>query len=390
MAVIKLTQLDGLYPGVLPRNLAPTAAQTSENLLARTNEFRPLLTDTTVATIGTSDPKSLFRLARKSDGSFNADMSTGWRMNANEVNYVKAQIDDSTTERTYYTFGDGSAPPRALDATGADRLLGVPAPTVKPAVTLVPKYTFTEELKQIESDQALQQAIQMVFDSATLALVGLAEALPIEGWLPQTDFSTEPEADRKVMRVFALNPSTKAVIDTYSDMLVTDTAWLFNPALGGYYGTAPVGYTLPAWATGHSLWWVITMRGFARAYDINTVSLKAAFKTINLPGTEGAQKLLTDGEAQILADRVALAFDKDEPEVKSLIDALKAKQSDAANAFNSAGMVALNRAVTDFYSRADVASSIASAKAAFAETIWRYAEMIGTATAAPFYQDPTN
>lgn len=389
MSMIKLTQLDGLYPSVLPRNLAPTAAQAAQNLLARTNEFRPLLTDTAVATVGTSNPKSLFRLARKADGTFNADMSTGWRVNASEVNYVKAQIDDSTTERTYYTFGDGSAPPRALDATGVDRQMGVPAPTVKPAVTLVPKYTFTQALKQTEQKQVLQEAIQMVLDASTPLLVGLADALPQEGWLPASDFSTEPDADRKVLRVFALDPTSKAVVDTYSDMPITETAWIFNPALGGYYGTKPVGYTLPAWATGHSLWWVVPMRGFARGYDINEVTLKAALQTLDLPGTEGAQKLMNLTEATQMATYISLLFDKDDPVVKSLIDAMRTKQTEVANAFNRAGVVALKQSVADFYLRPEIASSIANAKVTFAQAIWRYAEMIGTATAKPFYQAGT-
>jgi hypothetical protein len=303
------------------------------------------------------------------------------------VNYAKAQIDDSTTDRTYYTFGDGSAPPRALDALGGDRQMGVPAPTVKPAVTLVPKYTFTRDQKQIETAQALQQIYKMMADAAVLMRVGLADALPEVGWLAESDFSTAPDADRKVIRVFALNPATKAVIATYSDMPITETAWLFDPALGGYYATKPGGYTLPAWATGHTLWWAIPMRGFARAYDVNTAALTTSLQTVNMPGTQGLQKWVNATEAGTIAQRIYTVFDKDEPAVKNQIDAMRAKQQEASNAFNRGGAVSLTQATTNFYARSDIAASIASSKATFAESIWRYAEMIGTATAAPWYDN---
>jgi hypothetical protein len=36
-------------------------------------------------------------------------MTTGWIVKAGEMSFVKAQINDDTTERTYATFDDGSA-----------------------------------------------------------------------------------------------------------------------------------------------------------------------------------------------------------------------------------------------------------------------------------------
>lgn len=385
MAVIKVAQIGGIYPATLPRNLPDTAAQVSENLLARTGEFRPLATDVTAAVLVVANPKSLYRLARKADGTFNTDMSAGWRANAAVVNYAKAQIDDSTTERTYYTFDDGSAPPRAFDAVGADRQMGVPAPTDKLAVTLVPQYTFTRDQKQIEKSQAMQQVLGMLAAHSTMTRVGLADELPAVGWLAESDFSSAPDADRKVLRLFALDPATKAVVATYGEMPVTETAWLFDPALGGYYATKPAGYNVPYWAAGHSLWWAIPVRGFARAYDLNTPALVAALQTVDMPGTQGAEKWITPAESWTIADRLALRFDKDEPAVKNKTDAMRAKQQEASNTFNRGGAETLTQSVAGFYARADIAASIASSKATFAETIWRYAEMLGKATSAPWY-----
>jgi hypothetical protein len=134
---IKITILGGVFPSTLPRALPDVGAQTAHNLMARTPEFRPLLTDVFAATSAVSNPQTLYRLSRRADGALNSDHSTGWTTNAAQVNYVRGQVDDDLSERTYYTFADGSQPPRALNALGADRRLGVPAPSQAPVTSLV-------------------------------------------------------------------------------------------------------------------------------------------------------------------------------------------------------------------------------------------------------------
>lgn len=386
MAVINIKRLGGIYPAILPRNLADDAAQANHNLLAKSTEFRPLASDVVVTTTAVNNPKTLYRMARNTDGTVNTDMSTGWRSSAFVINTAKAQLNDNRTERLGYTYGDGSSPPGVLDATGQDRRMGIPAPTTAPTVTLNEVYIFTPELKVTEKAAAIRDAIQMVATNSTPSLVGPTDFFPAEGWIRESDFSTDPDSEKNIIRIFAVDPTTRQVIDTYSEMDPADAAWIFDPALGGHYSGAPGGYTLPAWATGHSLWWVINLRGFARALDIDEAALAADLETIDMPGTQGTTPYLSSGEAATVAARIAAAFDKDQPAVKSLVDRLKALQLTVDNSFNRAGALSVAEATRTFYQKSEIEDSIEAAKQAYAAQIWRYAEVIGTATATPFYQ----
>jgi hypothetical protein len=393
MAVIKLNKLGGLYPTLLPRNLPEDGAQTCANLLGSSFEFRPIGNDTQVfTTLGTApntaaNPKSLYRFDRTSGGAINSNDTTGWLSSADFKSVVKSQLNNDTLGRIYYSSENGVTPPGVLTVDGSDRQLGVPAPAVKPTVTLNEVYTFTPERRQIELASAQQQAIEAVLTvGVTRALVGLGNLLPTAGWLLQSDFSSEPFAEKNVLRVFPLNPSTNALIGTYSAMSVAEAAWIFDPALNGFTATAPVGYTPPSWAAGHTKWWCITLRAFAEAFDINISPLSTALQAINMPGTQGATKLLTSTEATTMATRLNDIVDKDEPAVKTYIDAMVEKQELVANLFNRGGAALLSRAVTDFYASAPVSTSIEDYKDAYAAAIWRYVEVLGTATAQPFYQ----
>lgn len=392
MAVIKLTQLGGLYPSILPRNLPSTGAQVADNLDAATTEFRPLAADTTVfsqlgvAANTAANPKTLYRFDRTAGGALNSDDTTGWRSTADFVNVVKSQLTSDAYSRIYYTHENGASPAQVLGADGSVRQLGVPAPTIKAAVTLNEEYTFSPDAKVAELATAREQAVTAVRTAGiTRALVGLGNLLPAPGWLRQSDFSTEAYAEKNLLRVFAINPSTNAVIATYSDMPTSEAAWIFDPALGGYAATAPVGYTLPAWASGHTKWWCIVVRGFAEAFDIDAPTLSTALQAIDMPGTQGAQPLLSSTDANTIASRISAIADKDAPAVRPLVETLEEKQQLLASMFSKGGAAQLSVAVSDFYDKADVAASIEAAKDAYALAIWRYVEMIGTATATPFY-----
>jgi hypothetical protein len=119
-----------------PRALPPDASQVNSNLLATASEFRPLLGDRTVATVP-AGTKTIYRLLRDATGALRTEISAGWIAEAVDKSYVKGQINDDATERTYVSFNDGSAPPRVIDATGDDRLLGVPRPSGVTATTNV-------------------------------------------------------------------------------------------------------------------------------------------------------------------------------------------------------------------------------------------------------------
>lgn len=411
MSVVKITQIGSVRPSVHPRALANDDAQAVRNLLASTNEFRPLGADVQVATSEYPNPQLIYRMPRKADGSLNSDMSQGWITRGHVINYARGQLDDNTTERTYYTRADGSEPPRVLDATGQDRQLGVPAMTTPPVAQVQTVYSFTEEQKRIENGQAQQLVVQMAEAHAQPALVGptflastlwtsskilsldspiwslMRETLP-PGWLLESSVNPSDESRGILLRVFALDPSTKQIISTYSDMPTTEATWVLDPALGGYYADRPAGVTLPSWADGHSAWWVIPLRAYARAYTLDAAGLTTALQTIDMPGTQGAAKYLSAAEATTLAERLDARFDATGPAFSGARDALLERLRQAGAMFNQGGATALKKATTDFYARADIAASIESAKTAFAETIWRYAEMIGSSTATPWYREP--
>lgn len=134
MAAIKLNNFGGEFPSTHPRALPANAAQRNESLSPTSTSFKPVRTDLTVATCP-AGTKTMHRFARKADGTFNSDPATGWITSTGDRSYVKGQINDERTERTYVFFNDGTQRPRAIDVNGSDRLLGVPVP-LKPTVVL--------------------------------------------------------------------------------------------------------------------------------------------------------------------------------------------------------------------------------------------------------------
>lgn len=167
MTILKITNFGGELPRVSPRALRADAAQVNSNLLATSSEFRPLLGDSVIGT-APAGAKTLYRLSRDASGNLRTDPASGWIAETVSKNYVKGQINDDATERTYVSFNDGSAPPRAIDALGADRQLGVPAPT-----SLTPKVNQGKFFTQKDAD---------VYQSTTLypALLSAARAVLVE------------------------------------------------------------------------------------------------------------------------------------------------------------------------------------------------------------------
>ena len=163
MSAIKINQFGGEAPSVSPRNLPANAAQTNENLLLSHAEFRPLSNDLAVTTTA-AGTKTIYRMARVTGGAFNSNPATGWITSTAERSYVKGQIDDELTERTYTTFDDGSAKPRAIDVDGADRVLGVPRPT-----KLVPVLTVSDEFTPEEANTFLYDVVSAQIKSAISA-----------------------------------------------------------------------------------------------------------------------------------------------------------------------------------------------------------------------------
>ena len=392
MPVIKFTALGGLEPSAPPRALPDNGAQVANNINPGSPTFRALLGDKPVSTVAVSNPKTLYRFDRKADGSLNTDDTTGWRASAQQLNLVRTQINDDTTGKIYYTAADGSAPMYWHNAAWQDRPVGVPAPTAAPTITSInDSYVFTPDVRTSELTAVLDQAVKLVQGLATPAWVGPDEYLP-QGWVRRSDFvlPTDPlyaAAQREVVRVFAVHPSTNAVLNTFTDMPVDESAWVFDQTLGGSYYTVEAGVAVPSWAAGYTKFWTIPMRAFAQAYDIPSTATRDALLTLKMPGTQGAQPLLTSAQADAIVTQISEHGDKDALRVKSKIDALVAKVQDTASIFTVGGRASLKTQTEQFYQRADVQVTLTSAQNDFAEAIWGYVRMLGVATAPPFYQD---
>lgn len=145
MSTIKIQKCFGEAPSVSPRALGEYAAK-AVNLYAKSNEFIPLRADLAVAQYIQNNTKTLYRLERLAGGALNTNTSAieTWITSSAIRSYVKGQISDDLTARTYFTTDDSDSPPKAIDNTGTSKALGVPAPTVKPGVKLIASDEFTE------------------------------------------------------------------------------------------------------------------------------------------------------------------------------------------------------------------------------------------------------
>lgn len=143
MTTYRLNAFAGEAPSVSDRSLGASFARRNENLFLPSGEFWPLAGDRrhSACVAGT---KTLHRFNRDTTGAVIQNPDALIRSYVQELSFVKGQINDEATERTYRTTNDGSERPRALDMRGNDRLLGVPRP-VKPTVTLQEVDEFTSE-----------------------------------------------------------------------------------------------------------------------------------------------------------------------------------------------------------------------------------------------------
>lgn len=267
MTTLKITQFGGQVPRVSPRALPAGAAQRYENLLATSTELRPLPGDKTVAA-GLAGARTLYRLGRTPAGTLRTGDTDGWLSDVDDKSYVKGQLNDDATERTVVTWNDGAQPPRVIDATGADRLLGVPAP---PKLTLTANVTdeFTRDEALAWVDEELVPAI--------------AEAL-------------------RTSLVEARADGTTPVAGSYSlfgKPVVASEPWLVRWGPGAE-GTLEL---LPYWGRVTSL-----------------PSLEAKLRLIEHPGT--GEQAFTDAQLTKLAAGLASLFDPEGSSIKAKRDEL--------------------------------------------------------------------
>lgn len=388
-----ITSFGGILPALKPRALPADAAQDNRNLLASVPDFRPLATDLNVAVSGTANPKTLYRLDRKADGSFNTDMSTGWVVNAATVSYVKGPINNDTTERTYYTFDDGSAAPRWLDATGTDRILGVPQPPLPTAVlSATAKFTAEDRTGAIEAALLLVQTtiranLTAVWRGATEPGAGDTGFINLQA----LETATANQAQQaRLYRVASENGGRNgALSNAYSTFPLDGFSFVFDPAMQPFWAT--IDANSPAWAgysPGHAPDHIgVAFTAYGLTYDA-AAGLNAALAAIPMPGKTDGTKLLTAAQVSNgvdgIVDRLAAKLSPAAVEVAPKLSALFQSVQELRHLLNGGLRAAQQGQMTAFYAKADVAALIASELESWAEKVFNRAKAVRS-SANPIY-----
>ena len=256
MTALKITQFGGLVPRVSPRALPAGAAQQYENLLATSSELRPLQGDQTVAP-ATPGALTLYRLSRNADGTLRTSDSAGWITDVADKSHVKGQLNDDATERTVVTWNDGAQPPRVIDAAGADRPLGVPAPPqLGTAHNAVDEFTREEALAWVDEElvpdivEALRTSLVEARVDGTTPVAGsyslfgkpvVASAPWLVQWGPGDEGTLEllpywgrvtslPSLEARLRPIEHPGTGQQAFTDTQLVTLAAGLAKLFDPA----------------------------------------------------------------------------------------------------------------------------------------------------------------
>lgn len=341
MSVIKINQFMGEQPSVSPRAMPAGAAQIANDLLAITPEFRPLAEDTVSTSSGVSNPKTIYK------------MSSGWRVHAEERNYVKGQINDDTTERTYYTFGDGSQPPRATDNTGEDRQLGVPPPTGAPTVTGNISDEFTAEDKANAQDTLDAATIAAIKSNLVPAYIGVGE--PSEIYYKH--FSNEPNY---LIRAYLLSGENGIIADAYTAGDTAGYNWVLDPTVGGVKVQDP---------TSGGVWFYgIKIPAYANAFTLDATKCRTDLAALKAPGTETA--LLTSGQIDELITGMQNVLSVDHPDgAKSSADALKNQVKAVKALLDNASTAVATATVDSVYTSASVTAAVNNEIATFSGAI---------------------
>ena len=161
MAVISLHGFGGMAPSTDAVDVPDNMAVYAQNCDSRFGNLRPFAEP---ATVGSANPgKTLYRFANGS----NFISKTG------DVNFVRGQIPNDDTERTYFT-GDGK--PQVIDSSMAVRQLGVPRPVAAPVAKLVKEISFTVDDANAAKKKAPVTLANAVRDAISWQYRGLADA----------------------------------------------------------------------------------------------------------------------------------------------------------------------------------------------------------------------
>lgn len=157
MTAIRIENFGGEYPSLSGQALPGDGAQRNVNLYAAIREFRPLMEDKNLGVSAPVGIQSIYRTQRKTGGYNGLDNETAnWMVSAKPLSYVKGQVNDDATERTYFTTDDGSDHPKALDlaSVSSPRKLGVPAPEGVTAAVVTGKSFTLEDAPEAVKDIA--------------------------------------------------------------------------------------------------------------------------------------------------------------------------------------------------------------------------------------------
>lgn len=343
MTALKIENFGGELPSVSARALPPEAAQVNADLFLATSEFRPLATDGVVLA-APPRTESIYRFARNATGVVNAHPATGWVLSGEQRSYVKGQLNDDSTERTYFSTDDGSAPLRAVTAgaPSSPRFVGVPAP-MKPAVAKVENDEVTpEEALDFVSGAAVQQIHDALVSSVrnvsnTVLDVGRrgADGLPTAG--PRQMWGMRYCDDAILQGAFADKPyyAVSVIGYNYAEQMGLKFAELDArplPLGGGPYS-----------------WLAVPINTLAFAYWIDQAAARAALKAVVFPSTgfaaKNGQRVLTDAQVEdvlkaavdwFVADNYARAHrEKLDAEVQAYVKLLVAAPPNAHEAVMS-------------------------------------------------------
>ena len=369
MAVIKVNQFGGEMPSASSRSIPAGAARKAYNLLARVNEFRPLAGDTVVAQAnsGLINAQSLYRRSTSGDGVYLTNRALGWITTARPACYVKGQIDDDLTERTYASSLDGLIRPFVFDSLGVAKPLGVPSPT-----QIVATHNVVNEYSVAE-DTAARAAIPLQISAAvaaarTVTLMGNApNSPPVAGYFGWLSHASATAAGLLV--------TTKPGDWVFLSPMVASDAFLAgetsDPAYTMKYPKQSAFFLLPEFRSvqvdyggGHFLATTVTMQGVG--YTVNTTSLSTGLQAIKSPD-DGVTQLIPTANCDTAAAAVAADYGQGVAPQSTSIAALNSAQAALQVAVNAAAsQEVLVSSFKSFFAQSAISAEIANAVFNFA------------------------
>jgi hypothetical protein len=346
-----------------------------------------------------TNPKTIYRLQRKSDGTFNTDMTTGWIVKSIEMSFVKAQINDDTSERTFATFDDGSSPPWVYDATDTvtGRQLGVPAPTAAPTLVRQPRGAVSTDDRAAAVKAATDYFTTLATTPRCSCPTGSASTAPTQPTTARAQRTTAMSTattsdvnDRPVpvqLRVFRLSApaaQTTAASATPTTLRPVGLPVGYGPVARGLLPRPRRRALLlwPTWAGTNNDHWCVPFTAYAIAYTRRR-GLRAALAGDGDAGRGHADTAFSDPDQ---LDEVMTPWAMPEREVdrrRAVPECLEGRSRHDARHARRRRAAQRAASIAAFYAQTDVSGEISNAKSNLAEALF------GIAAREAFYTDFT-